>query len=210
MDISSQNATFNIESNIKTVLMICHLLIQVFLFFVWFDSLHPSQHFFTYVGKGLPGFNHYKARINVSYSRTQSSDAGEARTKKKQQLYLQLSTLSLSHCTPILIFLAQLLVKTWQVSTPEYSQSRHLDSMISMVLTMQGAISSLQSTINKLVIKKSLSATTTWAMTWDVCATSKASDQPAHTRSLIRAFACRLNILWVLSYWLNIIWSFSA
>ena len=28
-----------------------------------------------------------------------------------------------------------------------------------------------------------------------VCATSKASDQPAHTRSLIRDFACRLNIL---------------
>ena len=28
-----------------------------------------------------------------------------------------------------------------------------------------------------------------------VGATSKASDQPAHMRSLIRAFACRLNIL---------------
>ena len=28
-----------------------------------------------------------------------------------------------------------------------------------------------------------------------VCATSKASDQPAHTRSLIRTFASRLNIL---------------
>ena len=28
-----------------------------------------------------------------------------------------------------------------------------------------------------------------------VCATSKASDQPAHTRSLIRAFSSRLNIL---------------
>ena len=28
-----------------------------------------------------------------------------------------------------------------------------------------------------------------------VCATSKASDQPAHTRSLIRAFASCLNIL---------------
>ena len=28
-----------------------------------------------------------------------------------------------------------------------------------------------------------------------VCATSKGSDQPAHTRSLIRAFARRLNIL---------------
>ena len=28
-----------------------------------------------------------------------------------------------------------------------------------------------------------------------VCATSKASDQPAHMRSLIRAFASRLSIL---------------
>ena len=28
-----------------------------------------------------------------------------------------------------------------------------------------------------------------------VCATSKVSDQPAHTRSLIRTFASRLNIL---------------
>ena len=28
-----------------------------------------------------------------------------------------------------------------------------------------------------------------------VCATSKGSDQPAHTRSLVRAFASRLNIL---------------
>ena len=28
-----------------------------------------------------------------------------------------------------------------------------------------------------------------------VCATSKVSDQPPHTRSLIRAFASRLNIL---------------
>ena len=28
-----------------------------------------------------------------------------------------------------------------------------------------------------------------------ICATSKASNQPAHMGSLIRAFACRLNIL---------------
>ena len=28
-----------------------------------------------------------------------------------------------------------------------------------------------------------------------VCVTSRASDEPAHTRSLIRAFASRLNIL---------------
>ena len=42
--------------------------------------------------------------------------------------------------------------------------------------------------------------------TWDlVCVTSKVSDQPAHTRSLIRAFASRLNILWIVSYRPNII-----
>ena len=38
-----------------------------------------------------------------------------------------------------------------------------------------------------------------------VCATSKASDQPAHTRSLIRVFASRFSILWLLSNWLNTI-----
>ena len=37
-----------------------------------------------------------------------------------------------------------------------------------------------------------------------VCATSKASDQPAHTRSLIRAFASRLSIL----CWPNVILEF--
>ena len=37
------------------------------------------------------------------------------------------------------------------------------------------------------------------------CATNKGSDQPAHSRSLIRSFASRLNILWLLSYWPNII-----
>ena len=38
-----------------------------------------------------------------------------------------------------------------------------------------------------------------------VCATNKASDQPANTRRLIRAFASRLHILGMWSYWLNII-----
>ena len=33
-----------------------------------------------------------------------------------------------------------------------------------------------------------------------VCATSNGSDQAEHTRSLIRVFASRLTILWVLSY----------
>ena len=33
-----------------------------------------------------------------------------------------------------------------------------------------------------------------------ICATSKASDQPTHTHSLIRAIASRSNILWMLSF----------
>ena len=41
-----------------------------------------------------------------------------------------------------------------------------------------------------------------------VCVTSKDSDQPAHTHSLIGAFASRLTILLLLSYWPNSIWSF--
>ena len=32
----------------------------------------------------------------------------------------------------------------------------------------------------------------------------------ASTRSLIGAFTCRLNIIWLLSYWLHIIWSVYA
>ena len=53
---------------------------------------------------------------------------------------------------------------------------------------------------------------TNWVATWDfqqcgMC-DQQASDQPAHTRSLISDFANRLNILRVLSYWLSIICSF--
>ena len=51
-----------------------------------------------------------------------------------------------------------------------------------------------------------------WAVTWDfqnvVCGTIKASDQPGHMHSLTRAFDSCLNILPVLRYGPNIIWSF--
>ena len=40
-----------------------------------------------------------------------------------------------------------------------------------------------------------------------VCVTSKGSDQPAHMCRLIRVFASGLNILWILSYWQNVIWA---
>ena len=60
-------------------------------------------------------------------------------------------------------------------------------------------------TISKVIIEPVHEISNT-----EVCATSKASDQPAHTRSLIRAFTSRLSNLWLLSYWLNTIWSFYA
>ena len=64
------------------------------------DSLRPSQQSFSYVGTGLPGLNRYQARINVSCSRTQHSDTGEAGTRSP--LSFELSTLPLSHCIPFL------------------------------------------------------------------------------------------------------------
>ena len=68
------------------------------ILFIWFDSLRPSQQFFSYAGTGLPGLNQYYARINVSFSRTQGSDAGEARNP--QPFSLESSTLPLSYGAP--------------------------------------------------------------------------------------------------------------
>ena len=53
----------------------------VFVLFVWFESLRPSQQSFSYVGTGLPGLIQNYARINVSCSMTRRSDAGEARNR---------------------------------------------------------------------------------------------------------------------------------
>ena len=36
----------------------CHFGDQ-YLLFVWFDSLHPSQQFFSHLEMGLPGLNQY-------------------------------------------------------------------------------------------------------------------------------------------------------
>ena len=48
---------------------------------IWYESLHPSRQFFSYVGTGLPRLNQYQARINVTCSSIQHSDAGEALTR---------------------------------------------------------------------------------------------------------------------------------
>ena len=52
------------------MVLILKWLILITAIFVWFDSLHPRQQFFSFVGMGLPGLNQYLARINVSCSRT--------------------------------------------------------------------------------------------------------------------------------------------
>ena len=62
------------------MIMICREPDPSNVLFVWFDSLRPSQQFSSYVWMGLPGLNQFWARINVSCSRTQHSDAGEGRT----------------------------------------------------------------------------------------------------------------------------------
>ena len=56
-----------------------HLTLKIVLY-VWFESLLPSQQFFSYVRTGHPGMNQYSARFNVFCSRTQCSDDGEATT----------------------------------------------------------------------------------------------------------------------------------
>ena len=43
--------------------------------------------YLSYVGTGFAGLNQYLARINISCSRTQHSEAGEARTVSSQVLY---------------------------------------------------------------------------------------------------------------------------
>ena len=58
-----------------------HLVVAIgFCLFVWFDSLHTSQQFFSNVGTGLLGWTSTKQGLNVSLSRTQHSADGEART----------------------------------------------------------------------------------------------------------------------------------
>ena len=80
------------------------MLLFVCLFVCLIAFFASNQNFFSYVGTStkVPGLNQYKARINVSCSRTQRSDAGEARTCgvsfSNQALYQ-------SHCAPLyLIF----------------------------------------------------------------------------------------------------------
>ena len=52
--------------------MKCSIMLCLILFF------KSHQQSFSYIGKGLPGFDQYYSRINVSCSGIHRSDAGEA------------------------------------------------------------------------------------------------------------------------------------
>ena len=52
--------------------------LDLFVCLICFFKSHQQS--FSYLGTGLPGLNQYSARIDVSCSRTQCSDADEART----------------------------------------------------------------------------------------------------------------------------------
>ena len=128
----------------------------------------------------LPGLNQYYADYKVSCSGTQNSTTCEYPTSDPSTLSL---TLPRSHCASLTHRQCN-----WMVGGCISKVSVH----IMAVGLKYGFIYEPWHEISNNV----------------VCATSNCSDQPAHTRSLIRAFASRLNIIWLLSYWPNIFWSF--
>ena len=67
----------------------------LFVCLIWFFTSHQQS--FNYKGTDLPWLNQYLARINVSCSRTQHSDAGEARTRGPL-----VSSQALYHCATAL------------------------------------------------------------------------------------------------------------
>ena len=77
-------------------LLLLPLCVKVMcLCLIWFFTAHQQS--FSYVGTGLPGLNQYQAIINVSCTRTQRNDAGEAPTHGPS-----VSIEALYHWTPAL------------------------------------------------------------------------------------------------------------
>ena len=70
------------------------------LLFICFDSLHPSQQFFSHVGTSLPGLNQYEAVDKVSCSRTQPSDSTGCEARTNNPLIPSLTLYQLNHCAP--------------------------------------------------------------------------------------------------------------
>ena len=61
----------------------------------YFDSLHPSQKYFSHVGTGLPGLKKYQAADKVSCPRTRYSESSSSET---QTINPSFPCLTLYHC----------------------------------------------------------------------------------------------------------------
>ena len=150
--------------------------------FVWFDSFRPINNLSVIKGRVL-GWTCTKLGLmfllkDTTLWRRWGANPGP--------LGLELSTLPLSHCTPVSSRLRHTLYK--------YCMFKTWFLMLRLPTCPFIAY-----------IYRQVKIPAKWAVTWyfqqcDMC------DQ--QTRSLIRAFACPLDILWILSYWPNINWSF--
>ena len=93
IDIICEESLFFADSTRKLVDFHNNILM---LIAVEFDSKRPSQQFSSYVRMDLPGLNHYQARIYVSCSRKQHSNADETRTRGPS--VSSKAHIPLSHC----------------------------------------------------------------------------------------------------------------
>ena len=98
----------------------------VYVCLIWFFTSHQQS--FCYTGTGLPGLYQYKARINVSCSRTTTQ---WRRWGSMQRLFgLESSTLPLCHCTPwlcvwteyVLVWCSTLHSLTFDIHHDDYFQ----------------------------------------------------------------------------------------
>ena len=76
--------------------------LRLYVCLIWFFTSHQQS--FSYVGTGLPGWNQYTAKINVSCSRTQCSDTGEARTLVSSQVLYHWATALPTHWEQLAVY----------------------------------------------------------------------------------------------------------
>ena len=67
---------------------------------VWYDTLHPSQQFYSHVGTCLPGLHEFLAVDKVSSSRAQHTDSAGSEARPSNPLIPCLKLYQLSHCAP--------------------------------------------------------------------------------------------------------------
>ena len=84
-----------------------------FVLLVWFDTLRPSQQFFSYVGTGLPGLNLLSKDKCILLKDTTQWWRWDS---NQWPLSLESSTLPLTHCSPYICFVCVKETSPWDVS----------------------------------------------------------------------------------------------